>query len=329
MAYQFDVNNTWGSVNHNGALFKLKTQMIAAGWVAKGSGDGLSAFSSTGDIITSAGAVANGFGNARAWIRLQSPSVGGTPREWIFQYIGASSIRGKYSSAAKFTGGTQNSTTTPSATDEVGFFGGGTDSSPTGGQPWPTDSTAARFHCMAGDASAGYSFYAFTYPVGGGTTSKYVFGMEHLDPSMIPAQETDPFVMWGIQNIQLQLGRAGQSALTNYGGQLKAWYHIGQFDALFAPLQTMRPMRYDLALEMANGNTPQCPINNGDEQWPIMCGRHQINVSTNLGIKGVMQNIKMHGATRVTGDTMTVASTADRIVVDDLTFPWNGSVPSV
>ena len=327
MAWTFDVNNTYSS--HSASLFKLKTVMVTAGWAVKASGDGLSAFSSTGDVITSGGSGAGGFGNGRAWIRIQSPSISGAQREFTMQWIAANQVRVKYSSSAKFTGGTQNSTTTPTATDEAVHTGGGTDSAPTGTALLANDGASARLECMAGDASQGYSFFMITFPTGGGTTAKYVFGYEWMDPSMTRPQEPDPFVLWNIQNIQLQLGRLGSSALTNYGGQLKAWSRLGQVDASFVAMQTMRPMRYDLGLEMANGNTPVSPINNGDETWPIMVGRHQITVAPNIGIKGVMHNLRMQGAARVTGDTLTVVSTSDRLILDDMVFPWNGTTPTV
>jgi hypothetical protein len=125
-----------GTSNHSWCWYDLKTQLKLAGWVVKSSGDGLALYSATTDIITVRGTGAGGM-NANAWYRIQAPDGG---IEIVMQFIAGSASgsgtaatqRGKYSAAAKFTGGSPSSTQVPSATDEGVFSGGGTDAVPTG-----------------------------------------------------------------------------------------------------------------------------------------------------------------------------------------------------
>ncbi len=89
MAFTFNLNLV--PTSFADAVFTLKTQLKAAGWVHQASGDGLAAFSTTpgnvNDQITSGGSGANGMDNARAWFVLQQP--GGGPRQLCFQRGGS------------------------------------------------------------------------------------------------------------------------------------------------------------------------------------------------------------------------------------------------
>jgi hypothetical protein len=88
-----------------------------------GSGDGIGAYgwnpgTLPADVLSSGAAVANGWGNSLAWCRIQDPAG---VREIVFQRgsSGDKYIRAWYSASAKFTGGVPNTSTRPTATDEV------------------------------------------------------------------------------------------------------------------------------------------------------------------------------------------------------------------
>ena len=57
MAFQFTVNTVPSS--HTAAVYALKVALIAAGWTVHGSGDGNGNYNATGDVITSATALAH------------------------------------------------------------------------------------------------------------------------------------------------------------------------------------------------------------------------------------------------------------------------------
>jgi hypothetical protein len=83
------------------------------------SGDGISAYSGSGDVITNPGSGANGMDNTSAWFRIEDP---GSLREYVFKRS-SSHITWvwQYSASAGFTGGTPNHNTIPTATDMVGL----------------------------------------------------------------------------------------------------------------------------------------------------------------------------------------------------------------
>jgi hypothetical protein len=104
--------------NYGGALSLLVEMLVSAGWTYQGSGDGTSAFSSSGKIFTGTGAGALGWGNANAWARVQDPAA---VREFVFQHDNAGGIKIRYSPLSKFTGvlnGALSQSVAPTATDE-------------------------------------------------------------------------------------------------------------------------------------------------------------------------------------------------------------------
>lgn len=139
--------------------YEAKEFLKANGFTVLASGDGLSAYSSSGDIITASGSGANGMNNARAWYRIQSPEG----YEWIRQITsvtGDPDLRVKFSLADGFTGGSGSADTTPTATDEELELGGGTDASPTGQNgAYPNISSGIRRILGCIDNSDPYGFW--------------------------------------------------------------------------------------------------------------------------------------------------------------------------
>jgi hypothetical protein len=82
------------------------------------SSDG-STYNATGDQITSSSSGAGGMDNASAWYRITDP---GSVREYLFQRVSAHySWIWQYSALDKFSGGTPDATTLPTATDSQGL----------------------------------------------------------------------------------------------------------------------------------------------------------------------------------------------------------------
>ena len=161
MVFQYSTNNT--PVTGGAAIYIALTTLVNAGWTVKSSSDGTT-YNSSGNQITSGGTGTGGYGNAKAWFRIQAPAIGGKNRELTIQTpnTATSSARIKYSPSAGFTGGSPSATQTPTASDEVLLCGSalGTDSSPTGTAIFTADGSY-RFSMMAGDISIGYGFYWF------------------------------------------------------------------------------------------------------------------------------------------------------------------------
>lgn len=172
------------------AYWLLINMLLSAGWTAKASGDGLSAYSSSGSVFSNGGAAgANGFGQTRAWIRLQDPSG---VREFVLQHDNAGGARIKYSANAKFTGGAGSATVTPSATDERYIRGATSDATPSYGATFldtGVPSGLTKFQGAAMSASPyGFWFAGATTPAGGMKTGLM------LDAVDSAAEDTDPYV---------------------------------------------------------------------------------------------------------------------------------------
>src|SRR3990172_4448991 len=133
------------------AVYELKELLVDAGWTVKSSGDGIGAYSSSGDVITSGlDVVSGGLGNEYAWFRIKEPTgTGAHKREFTFQrgggvYDANGYWRIKYSHEDTFTGapiggGSSDTDTTPSATDEAIIVGNGDDATPIAIVIFPAD----------------------------------------------------------------------------------------------------------------------------------------------------------------------------------------------
>lgn len=176
------------------AMYRLKTVLKAAGWIVPASSDG-STYNASGDQISSGGSGAGGMANSGAWFVVREP---GGRREWCCQKITSSSNqswRVKYSALGRFTGGTPDADTTPSAADERIIVGGGTDASPSWATLFTSDG-AYRCHVTAeSDAVNGaywFGLYAAVTPTGAAVT--FLFQDPVLAGSGSPLDE-DPVVV--------------------------------------------------------------------------------------------------------------------------------------
>lgn len=233
-------------------LYRIKTTLKAAGWVVAASGDGLSAYSSSGDIITSEGSGAGGMDNARAWYRIRMPAaVNGLRKELTLQMVlvstpGSSTARIKYSPNAGFTtGGSAN--TTPSASDESLRMGSGTDASPGGSSCFSTNTS---YFTGIADGSAPYGFVFWNIDPSG-VDNDNASGLRFmLDPVRAPhhtdVEDPDKYVLHvsygGSGNDPWDLGTgaiSGQTAVTNSGSPGYTRYANGTFG--YVALLQMRP----------------------------------------------------------------------------------------
>ena len=141
-------------------LFLLKEFLKTVGWTVTSSGDGLSLFSGSGDVISNGGSGAGGLQNTRAWFAIRSPDG---VNAFTFQTVTATSSnysRVKWSPGGTFTGG--NATTTPAVSGGVEAIlrGAGTDASPTSSNPivGQTTFTGGKL-VMAATNTAPYTFW--------------------------------------------------------------------------------------------------------------------------------------------------------------------------
>ncbi len=181
--------------DHGDGIFREKEFLKTAGWTVLASGDGLAAFSSSGDIITSGGSGAGGMFNVLAWFRIQAPDL---VHEWTIQLISTvntvTSFRFKYG-LTPFTGGAASSTQTPTATDEVVFAGAGTDAAPTGERCFGNMAQAGAKTLYGGaDQSAPYGFF-FAVTLGA-ANEPGIHGFLWEPMQDAPMEDADPYVLY-------------------------------------------------------------------------------------------------------------------------------------
>lgn len=334
MSYVFEANFTPG--NYAISFYNLKEKMKVQGWTVESSGDGLAAYSSSGDIITHGGGGANGLYNNRAWFRIRQPLAGAAPfdlrKEFVFQRANGDTgtsrdwrMKFTYDAAFQFTGGSPSANTVPAATNEWVFHGSGTDASPYGPSYFNQSENQARAQLGVGDAANDKSsFFMFHYPIGGGDPTSMII-YDHIVSGSFPfgtvgAQDNDPFMFYGTRRTStpddMRAEGGGWAGWIRYGLSGPSHRNIG---AGFLVTAGGTCIPETLAANSHSLKDNIFPLN-WAVRWPL---------GAPAGWKGTSYMTKWNGTNRATGDTLTVSTPGDRVVADSINFPWNGTVPII
>jgi hypothetical protein len=343
MSYIYTYDGSNSSINlwvttFGEILFYFKQTLKQAGWTVIKSGDGLSLYSSSTDIITHSGSGAGGINNTNGWFVLKHPTSSRQIQMWRGS-ASYSSVCGNiyYSYSAGFTGGSPTATTRSTATDEKLLMA--TDVYSTVA-PIALN-TNMRLHIVA-DNSGSYGFYAFWHALGGGAPTA-VWMMDPLLPGTYSASDVDPYIYYFTSNsIYYEPGFApsaisggspgfyssGIGSESSSPATAKGWYRKGYANEGFANIPAMA---YTSGGGIAiPGSTVINPFNGYDATFPIFYGR-RTGLTTQVNIKGMSSIAQWSGVTRNTGDTLSIGgpNARDKIVCGNLALPWNGSVPKV
>lgn len=325
MAFFYNVNQYPGTGAI--ALYAFKEQLKTVGWVVKSSSDGTT-YNSTGDQISSGGAVANGLGNSSAWFRIQCPSMGGVTRELCFQRGGNNSVwKIKYSYSAGFTGGSPGATRVPSATDETFIMGNGTDAAPTFGTLFGSDG-AYKYHCAAADGNDGYMFYSVGYTSNAGALSHILY-MDQIQADSISSLDIDGYVFFAANSIALQASNihGHSSGGTNFWGP-QSWLRKGLAGEVWSSTPVLAYYYYTSvgALTFAPKILGVNSFDGKDFGLPAIYAKGSDQAGAYSGFKGIGRLFKLASSTRSNGTTLNLSTTRDKIQIDEFIFPWNGSI---
>lgn len=277
------------------AMFSVKTTLVAAGWTVTKSGDGLALYSASGDIITGGGAVAGGLGTTRAYFTVTDAA---TKVCLSFQTISNTTYRVKYSETGVMAGGSPNSTTVGSATDEQVLYGAGTDASPAGTQMLHTDNLY-RFHVVANStAQAGSGTYPFWF--GGSVNATGVaasfFGLDGMANGTYNTLDVAPraIITWYVATGPVV---AGWGLNSDAGFYARAWIAYGLSTAAFR-----RVAMSSYSLGVGSGsylgnpsggeNMSTGPYATEDQPLPLLLGRN-VTQGAQPGLKGFCADIKL------------------------------------
>lgn len=345
MSFIFDVNET--PATNATAIFQLKTLMKSAGWTVTRSSDGTT-FNASGDQITGADTGANGMNNNNAWFVLKQPAaVDGYQRQILFfRGTNVSNWWVQYSISSGFSSG--GATSAPTAADAQNLFA----TSSSGGQLFSSTEGGIRWHVMA-DNSSPYSFAAFAYNTGGGNVTNMLV-CDRMTAGSFPTQDNDPYVWYfGSYNNNngSVLPRQTQSSppvdlgsdspmvrtdaptgLSPTLGFPSCWFKYALSGATFTNVTA--PFYANSMLSGAVHTMIPCglgsnPHTGNDDLFPLIWARTSSN-STPVGYKGTSSMFQWCGAQRSTGDTVTVSTASDHIVLNGtLVLPWNGANPLI
>lgn len=352
--------------NHNDSMFRLFQTLASAGWQTIAWSDGTTPHNSpianaypysTGSIgFTAFSQVSNG----RAWIVMQQPptsaslTVGapwagtrqmawqrssGDDRTWRIKY----SMSGGYTSPAVAGTGQNMPSINTGINDEALICGGGSDSSPTFDFVFAGTDGGSHVNIMADDGYlisgsnlTPYGWYMTSFTNGGSNGCEVELMMDPLLSGSFPAGETEPF-LFGRMNTNLN-----NSVLNPYTGQQffgdstrngshLTWFAKGKPTQQFVGCASLYWLRGNNSQGMVNAYPQQAGANqhsNEDDLLPIIQARYA-NTGGQGGYKGLSSLMRYTSSIKSTGTAMSVAANRDRIVMNAVTLPWDGSLPLV
>jgi hypothetical protein len=297
------------------AVFNLKTELKAHGWTVPSSSDGTT-YNASGDQITTGASGAGGLDNASAWFRLRSANglveftvqrgTGGAPNNYRIK-IGKTA----------FTAGSPSATQTPTVADptydEKVALGGGTDAAPSFGALIGAVGTT-RIKTMVDDATG--EFYMAGFPDGGGNPNCafMLTGFDGYDPD-----DTWPYMVYVVST-----GAWTGSAMSSTTGNCFSW--MPEDGGL--PVTVLPQLATIAGNTLYPGGAAVDPITGNHPIPKVSVGR---GAGDNAGIcyKGFANLFRWVGiAGDATGDTYTLSTTRDWIVMRSCALPWDGSSPT-
>jgi hypothetical protein len=325
VAYSWTTNTTPATAAI--AVYTLIARLIAAGWTKKTDADGTT-FSSSGTQVTSGLTGTNGLGNSKAWVRLQSPAGAGSTEIVIQRGTTSTTWRIKVSMAAGFTGGSPSGTQVPSATDEFLLMGSGTDAAP-GFATWfgQSDNTY-RFSCGA-DNAAPYTFWCAAWVIGGlNATTAVVQGFVFDSFTNTAAGDGYKGAFYWAANSAFDHGTGFVESAAATSPQLSAT--APKASPTSADWSQFPPMQFATVaaagiVPYSTGGLPTDTITHKSGNFPMICMRRSA-LSTSIGYKGILSAMQwLSTYCGKTIDTQDQAGTRDRIIINDVSLPWDGS----
>jgi hypothetical protein len=331
MAYTFNTNQTPATCAE--AVYNLKTLLKLVGWTVKKSSDGTT-YNSTGDQISSGASGANGMNNARAWFVIQEP--GTVPRQFCLQRqntVGVNTSyqwRVKYSRYAGFTGGSPAATVTPSATDEQILLGAGTDASPTFAALFATSTDGGLRHNLVANYADGYEFASFAW-VNTSAIPTHGFFLDPLtDPAAADGYALSIYIN-GVISASVNGGVAGAGAF-QYESICRNYSKMFGYKANGSWSSTI--VGCTLACSNAGTIKLMSPygmnINADNEDDVFKIPVVHLDTGTNRGDwRGFSTLMRWSSVIRASTSTLSTTGSKDRIILCDVSLPWDGSIPTV
>ncbi len=313
------------------AVLSLKTNLKLNGWTVPFSSDGLT-FNGSGDQITQASSGANGMANNSSWFVVQQPSGGSAPQAGSRQLLLQRSAtdnrqwRVKYSYGGLFTGG--SATVAPTATDEQILLGSG-NAAASGYSNWFSSDGTYRSNLVVDNASP-FGFWFATWISGTGVASATLM-VDPLAASSYSTGELDPYLFYLGTSADSQAPFTAAHLCSEVYGP-RAYIRKGLQNEIFGFVPAVA---YFSAVDSGGSFRQTAPgycgtdhITAKENLLPLLYIRRTANNTPPAqggGYKGISSFMRWIPSVRATGDALTVSSAGDRIVIEAVALPWNGS----
>lgn len=335
MTKYYSVNKEYAAGEGDLAIYDLVGVLTASGWTIQSASNG--SYFDAGITYWSS--------TSLKWVTVREPSGPGG-REWCFEQIGNNyTWRVKVSPHAGFTG-SATEIQTPYAPDQGVIWGSGADNGPGGAQLFYAGNRF-KFHAIAESTPVGpagnqaYGFWAFHNLVSAmsETTNYGLICQEPLVPGSYPALtgsrdvttsgEADPCIyaaayegsgysinsyLHGYSDSNLGCTFKHFYKYQNASGSLTFTYDVGGTSG----------GSYQFYPRLVNVH----PCSGQDTNLPFMVGRMGYSgagvvntVTTNVGLKGTCNFLKIRGTNRSTGNVINLTTDA-YIYVSELLIPW-------
>lgn len=349
MSLAFSTNKI--CLNSTDVLFQFKEFMKKTvendgpGWTVVASSDGVTLTTSNflTDNITKYGTGLGGLGNNLAWFILRAP--GGAPdgyKEFCFQRVGSgsnpdNSFRIKYTNVGfdlSNLSAPTAITVTPTAKtssvtnlpDERVVLGSAinTDASPSGSAMFNRSQPENLFAHFCADNAAPYGFYIlanrYSQPAGFFAFDPIEAGT-YPDPALGPG-DLDPYVTM----VDATSSVLSSASIYNPSSYSTCYMRYNAEYQDNVRVQGFYPVLYDSCQII--GALPSNPYNKKDDTFPLIYARKGSDPYPN-GYKGQSSLIRWHGQSRGNFSIATMDVAGDRLVIGNVSIPWNNTYVSV
>jgi hypothetical protein len=208
----------------------------------------------------------------------------------------------------------------PSATDEQVFWGAGTDAAPSFSALFTTSDFI--WQCGASDDPDSCGFWAVGY--NSGSSPKCVIWQ--LPLAGVP-EDPDPYLYRCVYNQNGGLCHYSTMyySVSPLANNQKGYLAKGRPSEAFVPIPFTALWTSDGVVVPGNTNNPH----NDKEDLIPMCAVRSTASGSPAGLKGIAKWAYWTCPLRSNGDTVSLSTDRERIIVGHMSLPSNGSVPTV
>jgi len=343
----YSVNNSYANGTSSSVmLYAFKTFMVSSGgYTVTASGDGVSNFSMSSDVITSSGTGAHGMTNTGSWFILKEKyAFAGQQRQWLFWFYTTSYATIIYSYMGFSTNSSEghnnsavSATNPPIAYDEITPYDNTIVNTPASmvqavnsyypALPYPSGLTWYA-HFAVGNNSSGPNPWFILFTSGGGTPGIYgLVAYDQMATGSYDSANPDPTSFMSVYV-------AGGTVWSSYTGiaRYNAKTSGSRANSLVDP--TIFPQKTYFATLASMGSITQGFVSGNDFAMPAQIYSYPTNpgrsvVGANYGSSYLLgtSNLFIHNVPSRAFPNIINYNSLSYLAIGNLSLLWNGSTP--